>query len=70
MSNGGLNTGDLNQPMGKKDKAKDTLIGINGENVKNDNERKLINLGMLENIIVSKTFYENRYTEIYQWNPY
>lgn len=58
-------TGDLNGRVGKRDGHYNRAIGNYGEDIRNNNRKRILEFCTLHNIIVSNTFY--KYKDIYKY---
>ena len=52
--------GDLNSRVGRKDEETGEAVGIHGENIRNDNGKRLIEFCMLNNLVITNTFYGHK----------
>src|SRR5699024_2750556 len=52
--------GDLNARVGRKDHTTADVIGIQGENKRNDNGRRLIDYCIGDDLIIANTFHEHK----------
>ena len=52
--------GDLNARVGKRDEESSFVVGNQGEIVRNNNGRRLINFCILNELIIANTFYQHK----------
>lgn len=52
--------GDLNARVGRKDEESGDTVGVHGEDIKNNNGCRLIDFCLLNNLIITNTFYKHK----------